>query len=85
MGKVVIDPVARIEGHLKIEAVVENGKVKETRSSGLLFRGIEVILRGRDPRDAQAYTQRICGVCPTTHSMATALNLDSAFGAGPAQ
>ncbi|HJW88119.1 MAG TPA: nickel-dependent hydrogenase large subunit [Dehalococcoidia bacterium] len=80
MGKIVIDPVTRIEGHLKIEAVVENGKVKETRSSGLLFRGIEVILRGRDPRDAQAYTQRICGVCPTTHSMAAALNLDSAFG-----
>ncbi len=80
MGKIVIDPVTRIEGHLKVEVVVENGVVKEATSSGLLFRGIELILRGRDPRDAQVYTQRICGVCPTSHSMAATLNLDSAFG-----
>ena len=80
MGKIVIEPVTRIEGHLKIEAVVENGKVKDARSSGMLFRGIEIILRGRDPRDAQRYTQRICGVCPTSHSTAATLNLDSAFG-----
>jgi hydrogenase large subunit len=80
LGKIVIDPVTRIEGHLKIEAVTENGVVKETRSTGSLFRGIELILRGRDPRDAQRYVQRICGVCPTSHSMAATLNLDSAFG-----
>ena len=80
MGHIVIDPVTRIEGHLKVEAVVEKGVVKEARSSGMLFRGIETILRGRDPRDAQYYTQRICGVCPTSHSMAATLNLDSAFG-----
>lgn len=80
MAKIVIDPVTRIEGHLKIEAVVENGVVKEARSSGTLFRGFEIILRGRDPRDAQRITQRICGVCPTSHSIAAALNLDSAFG-----
>lgn len=80
MGKIVIDPITRIEGHLKIEAVVEGGEVKQAESSGMLFRGIELILRGRDPRDAQAYTQRICGVCPTSHSMAATLNLDSAFG-----
>ena len=80
MGKIVIDPVTRIEGHLKIEAVVEGGVVKEATSSGTLFRGIELILRGRDPRDAQRITQRICGVCPTSHSMAATLNLDSAFG-----
>ncbi|UCB43439.1 MAG: nickel-dependent hydrogenase large subunit [Dehalococcoidales bacterium] len=80
MGKIIIDPVTRIEGHLKIEAVTENGVVKETRSTGSLFRGIELILRGRDPRDAQRYVQRICGVCPTSHSMAATLNLDSAFG-----
>jgi len=80
LGKIVIDPVTRIEGHLKIEAVTENGVVKEARSSGTLFRGIELILRGRDPRDAQRYVQRICGVCPTSHSMASTLNLDSAFG-----
>ncbi|HEY40338.1 MAG TPA: nickel-dependent hydrogenase large subunit [Dehalococcoidia bacterium] len=80
MGKIIIDPITRIEGHLKIEAVTENGVVKETRSTGSLFRGIEIILRGRDPRDAQRYVQRICGVCPTSHSMAATLNLDSAFG-----
>ena len=80
MAKIVIDPITRIEGHLKIEAVVENGVVKEARSSGTLFRGFESILHGRDPRDAQRITQRICGVCPTSHSIAAALNLDSAFG-----
>lgn len=80
MGKIVIDPVTRIEGHLKIETVVEKGVVKEARSTGNLFRGIELILRGRDPRDAQVITQRICGVCPQPHGIAAALNLDSAFG-----
>ncbi len=80
MGKIIIDPVTRIEGHLKIEVMVEDGEVKEATSSGLLFRGIELILQGRDPRDAQRYTQRICGVCPTSHSMAATLCLDSAFG-----
>jgi hydrogenase large subunit len=80
LGKIIIDPITRIEGHLKIEAVTENGVVKEARSTGSLFRGIELILRGRDPRDAQRYVQRICGVCPTSHSTAATLNLDSAFG-----
>jgi len=80
LGRIVIDPLTRVEGHLKIEAVVEQGEVKEARSSGTLFRGIELILRGRDPRDAQRITQRICGVCPTSHSIAATLNLDSAFG-----
>jgi len=80
MGKIIIDPVTRLEGHLKVEAVVEGGKVKEAKSSGMLFRGLELIMRGRDPRDAQRISQRICGVCPTSHSTAAALNLDSAFG-----
>ena len=80
MGKIVIDPITRIEGHLKIEAVIENGVVKEAKSAGMLWRGIEVLLRGRDPRDAQRVTQRICGVCPTAHATASTLNLDSAFG-----
>ena len=79
MKKIVIDPVTRIEGHLKLAVFTENGVVKEAQSSGMLFRGIELILQGRDPRDAQRYTQRICGVCPTSHSIAAALNLDSAF------
>jgi len=80
MPKIVIDPITRIEGHLKIEVMVENGVVKEAKSSGVLFRGFEILLRGRDPYDAQHLTQRICGVCPTAHAMAAALNLDSAFG-----
>ncbi len=80
MSKIVIDPVTRIEGHLKIETVVENGVVKDARSTGNLFRGIELILRGRDPRDAQVFAQRICGVCPQSHGVAAALALDSAFG-----
>ena len=80
MSKITVDPITRIEGHLKVEVVTENGVVKDAHSSGMMFRGIEIILRGRDPRDAQRYTQRICGVCPTSHSIASTLNLDSAFG-----
>jgi hydrogenase large subunit len=82
MSKIVIDPMTRIEGHLKIETDVDGGVVKEARSTGNLFRGFELILRGRDPRDAQVITQRICGVCPQSHGMAAALNLDNAFGIG---
>ena len=80
MSKIIIDPITRIEGHLKIETTVENGVVKDARSTGNMFRGIELILRDRDPRDAQVITQRICGVCPQSHGVAAALNLDSAFG-----
>ncbi len=82
MTKVSIDPVTRIEGHLKIETEIEDGIVKDARSTGNLFRGIELILRGRDPRDAQVIAQRICGVCPQSHGVAAALCLDSAFGLG---
>jgi hydrogenase large subunit len=78
--KVKIDPVTRIEGHLAIEAVIDDGVVKDARSAGTLFRGFEIILQGRDPRDANRLTQRICGVCPTAHATASALCLDEAFG-----
>ncbi|AKG52815.1 [Ni/Fe] hydrogenase group 1 large subunit [Dehalogenimonas sp. WBC-2] len=80
MAKIVIDPISRIEGHLKIEVVVENGVVKDAHSTGTLFRGFEIFLKGHNPTDAQHYTQRICGVCPTSHGMTAVLNLDSAFG-----
>jgi len=60
--RIVVDPVTRIEGHLKVEVEVEGGKVVDAKASGTLFRGLEMILRGRDPRDAQHITQRICGV-----------------------
>jgi len=75
-----IDPVTRIEGHLGIEVSIDKGIVKEAKASGTLFRGFELILKGRDPRDASRLTQRICGVCPAAHSTASALCLDSAFG-----
>lgn len=77
---ITIDPVTRIEGHLKIEAVVDDGVVKEARSAGTLWRGFEKILQGRDPLDAQRITQRFCGVCPSAHSTASTLALDAAFG-----
>jgi Ni,Fe-hydrogenase I large subunit len=80
MGNIVIDPISRIEGHLKIEVVVENGVVKDAHSSGTLFRGFEMFLKGHNPTDAQHYTQRICGVCPVSHGVTSVLNLDSAFG-----
>jgi len=78
--KVKIDPITRIEGHMAIEAVIDDGVVKEAKSAGTLFRGFEIILQGRDPRDANRLTQRICGVCPTAHATASALCLDNAFG-----
>jgi len=75
-----IDPINRIEGHLKVEAVIDGGEVKEARCSGQLFRGFELMLVGRDPRDAALLSQRVCGVCPVAHAMAGALCLDNAFG-----
>jgi hydrogenase large subunit len=79
-----IDPVTRIEGHLEIEVTVDTvqgqQQVISAKSAGTMFRAFEVILLGRDPRDAAQYTQRICGVCPVSHAMASTLNLDQAFG-----
>ena len=69
MTHIVVDPVTRIEGHLRIEAEVDGGKVANAWSSSTMFRGIEIILQGRDPRDAWAFTQRICGVCTTVHAL----------------
>ena len=83
MAKLVIDPITRIEGHLKLEVEVEGGKVKNAKSHGTLFRGFEIILKGRDPRDASQITQRICGVCPTAHGTASVRCLDNAFGVKP--
>jgi len=79
--KIVIDPVTRIEGHLAIEVEVENGKVKNAWSKGTMFRGLEVLLKGKDPRDASYVTDRVCGVCTASHQWASALALDDAFKA----
>jgi hydrogenase large subunit len=76
---IAIDPVTRIEGHLKAEVVVENGKVVDAHLSGGMYRGFEQILRGRDPRDSTQIVQRICGVCPTSHAVASASAQDVAF------
>jgi hydrogenase large subunit len=62
MAKIAIDPITRIEGHLRIEVEVSGGKVTKAWSSSTMWRGIEVILKGRDPREAWTYAQRICGV-----------------------
>ena len=77
-GPVVVDPLTRIEGHLRIEVEVENGKGKDARSCGTLFRGLELILKGRDPRDVQHFTQRTCGVCTYTHALASTRALEDA-------
>ena len=80
MTKVVIDPLTRIEGHLRFEADVAGGKVTDTHSVGPLFRGFERILKGRHPYDAHMFTQRICGVCPVAHATASIRALDMAYG-----
>ena len=78
-GPIVVDPLTRIEGHLRIEVEVEGGKIKDARSCGTLYRGLEVILKGRDPRDAQHFTQRTCGVCTYTHALASTRALEDAI------
>jgi Ni,Fe-hydrogenase I large subunit len=83
MTHIVVDPITRIEGHLRIEAEVDGGIVKDAWSSATMFRGVEIILKGRDPRDAWAFTQRICGVCTTVHSIASIRAVENAVGAVP--
>jgi len=78
--RIVVDPVTRIEGHLRIDAEVENGFVTKAWSSGQMWRGIELILQGRDPRDAWLFTQRICGVCTTVHALASVRCVENALG-----
>jgi hydrogenase large subunit len=80
--RIVIDPVTRIEGHLRIDCEVENGKVSESWVSGTMWRGVEQILLGRDPRDAWAITQRFCGVCTTVHAIASVRAVENALGMG---
>ncbi len=82
--RVVVDPITRIEGHLRIEVVVDdNNVVQEAYSGSTLWRGIETILRGRDPRDAGFMTQRICGVCTFSHYRAGIVAVENALGITP--
>ncbi len=78
--RIVVDPVTRIEGHLRIDCEVDGGKVQKAWSSGQMFRGIETILLGRDPRDAWLFTQRFCGVCTTVHAIASVRTVENALG-----
>lgn len=78
--KVVVDPITRIEGHLRVEAKVEDGRILDAWSSITQFRGLEVIMEGRDPRDAWAFTQRICGVCTVVHAVASCRAVENALG-----
>ncbi len=82
MKHVVVDPVTRIEGHLRVELQVDegSGKVQDALSSGTAWRGLELIMKDRDPRDAWAYIQRICGVCTTAHALASLRSVEDALG-----
>ncbi len=77
--KITVDPITRIEGHLRIDAEIEGNTIKRAWSSGQMWRGIEVILKGRDPRDAWLFTQRICGVCTTVHAIASVRAVENAL------
>ncbi len=80
-NRIVVDPITRIEGHLRIEAELDAGNtITKAYSSGTMVRGIEKILKGRDPRDAWAFTQRVCGVCTTVHAFASIRSVEDALG-----
>ena len=80
MAHVVVDPITRIEGHLRVEIDVESdGTVTDALSSGTAWRGLELIMKDRDPRDAWAYIQRICGVCTTAHALASVRAVEDAL------
>ena len=79
--RVVVDPVTRIEGHLRCEVNLDdNNVITNAVSCGTIFRGIEIILKGRDPRDAWAFVERICGVCTGTHALASVHAVENALG-----
>jgi len=80
MATITIDPATRLERHLKVKTTTSRGVVNYAESSGMLFRGFENLLIGKDPRDAIHITQRVCGVCPTSHAMAASLALEAAAG-----
>src|SRR5512137_199138 len=80
MTKVVIDPVTRIEGHLRITCEVSNGKVVNAWNTCTLFRGFEIFMEGIKPKDTWQFAQRICGVCPTPHAINSAVAAERAMG-----
>src|SRR5262252_3788723 len=79
-NRITVDPITRIEGHLRIDVSVDGGKVTDSWASGTMFRGIETILQGRDPREAWLFAQRFCGVCTTVHAIASVRAVENAAG-----
>jgi hydrogenase large subunit len=77
--RIVVDPITRIEGHLRIEAQMDGNRIAQAYSAGTMVRGIEIILQGRDPRDAWAFAQRICGVCTLVHGLASIRAVENAL------
>ncbi|UCC55634.1 MAG: nickel-dependent hydrogenase large subunit [Gammaproteobacteria bacterium] len=77
--RIVVDPITRIEGHLRIEAQMDGDRIAQAYSAGTMVRGIEIILQGRDPRDAWAFAQRICGVCTLVHGLASIRAVENAL------
>ena len=77
--RIVIDPITRIEGHLRLEVEIKNGRVVDAYSSGTMVRGFEIILKGRDPRDAWAFCERACGDCTTVHALASVRTVEDAL------
>ncbi|MBT8300102.1 MAG: nickel-dependent hydrogenase large subunit, partial [Maribacter sp.] len=78
--RIVVDPITRIEGHLRIEAEIKDGKIVDAFSSSTMVRGIEEIVKGRDPRDVWAFVQRTCGVCTTVHALTSVRAVEDALG-----
>src|SRR5210317_2429306 len=78
--RIVVDPITRIEGHLRIEAEIKDGKIVDAYSSSTMVRGIEEIVKGRDPRDVWAFVQRTCGVCTTVHALTSVRAVEDALG-----
>ncbi len=79
-NRIVVDPITRIEGHLRIEVEVKDGKITEAYSSSPMVRGLENIVKGRDPRDVWAFVQRACGVCTTVHALASVRSVEDSLG-----
>ncbi len=78
--RIVVDPITRIEGHLRIEAILDDrNTIQNAMSTGTMWRGLELILEGRDPRDAWAFCERICGVCTTVHALASVRAVENAL------
>ena len=78
-NRIVVDPMTRVEGHLRVEAEADGGRIREAYVSSTMWRGMETILKGRDPRDAWAFTQRVCGVCTTVHALASVRAVEDAL------